>query len=176
MACSLYIYETYIIISIRNMASSYVQHDSFIYLSISFSSSLSLSLPLSLPLSFFTHEHIYMCDMATIGCTFRDGYCKHCTGFVDWFEVDLGFTELLFIQIGLCDLCVLGVILRFCVIPSVIGCTYITNTYIRWVHYSCTYVTRVRGWIRIWHRISRLFLKHYQRTRILPIGFAISTT
>jgi len=39
--------------------------------------------------------------------TFLDGYCSTVQGLLDWFEVDLGFTELLFIQIGLCDMCVL---------------------------------------------------------------------
>ena len=36
---------------------------------------------------------------------FFDGYCSTVQGLLDWFEVDLGFTELSFIQI---DLCVLG--------------------------------------------------------------------
>ena len=36
---------------------------------------------------------------------FLDGYCSTVQGLLDWFEVDLGFTELLFIQI---DLCVIG--------------------------------------------------------------------
>jgi len=34
--------------------------------------------------------------------TFLDGYCNTVQGLLDWFEVDLGFTELLFIQIDLC--------------------------------------------------------------------------
>ena len=38
--------------------------------------------------------------------TFLDGYCSTVQGLLDWFEVDLGFTELLFIQIDLCVLCV----------------------------------------------------------------------
>jgi len=33
---------------------------------------------------------------------FLDGYCSTVQGLLDWFEVDLGFTELLFIQIDLC--------------------------------------------------------------------------
>ena len=40
--------------------------------------------------------------------SFFDGYCstvQHC-GLLDWFEVELGFTELSFIQIDLCVLCV----------------------------------------------------------------------
>jgi len=36
-----------------------------------------------------------------------DGYCSTVQGLLDWFEVDLGFTELLFIQI---DVCVDGII------------------------------------------------------------------
>jgi len=39
--------------------------------------------------------------------TFFDGYCSNVQGLLDWFEVDLGFTELSFIQIDLCVLCVL---------------------------------------------------------------------
>ena len=35
-----------------------------------------------------------------------DGYCSTVQGLLDWFEVDLRFTELLFIQIGLCVMCV----------------------------------------------------------------------
>jgi len=35
-----------------------------------------------------------------------DEYCSTVQGLLDWFEVDLGFTELLFIQIDLCVLCV----------------------------------------------------------------------
>jgi len=38
--------------------------------------------------------------------TFLDGYCSTVQGLLDWFEVDLGFTEFLFIQI---DLCVMSV-------------------------------------------------------------------
>ena len=33
-------------------------------------------------------------------------YCSTVQGLLDWFEVDLGFTELSFIQIDLCVLCV----------------------------------------------------------------------
>ena len=36
---------------------------------------------------------------------FVDGYCSTVQGSLDWFEVDLGFTELSFIQIDLCVLC-----------------------------------------------------------------------
>jgi len=37
---------------------------------------------------------------------FLDGYCSTVQGLLDWFEVDLGFTELLFTQIDLCVMCV----------------------------------------------------------------------
>jgi len=37
---------------------------------------------------------------------FLDGYCSTVQSLLDWFEVDLGFTELLCIQIGLCVMCV----------------------------------------------------------------------
>ena len=36
---------------------------------------------------------------------FLDGYCSTVQVLLDWFEVDLGFTELSFIQIDLCVLC-----------------------------------------------------------------------
>ena len=54
-----------------------------------------------------THIHAY-----TPGETTRDlhilfdGYCSTVQGLLDWFEVNLGFTELSFIQIDLCVLCV----------------------------------------------------------------------
>jgi len=37
---------------------------------------------------------------------FLDWYCSTVQGLLDWFEVDLGFTEFLFIQIDLCVICV----------------------------------------------------------------------
>jgi len=36
---------------------------------------------------------------------FLDGYCSTVQGLLDWFEVDLGFTDFLFIQIDLCVMC-----------------------------------------------------------------------
>ena len=41
-----------------------------------------------------------------IARSFLDGYCSTVQGLLDWFDIDLGFTELLFIQINLCVLCV----------------------------------------------------------------------
>ena len=38
--------------------------------------------------------------------TVLDGYCSTVQGLLDWSEVHLGFTELLFIQIDLCVMCV----------------------------------------------------------------------
>jgi len=38
--------------------------------------------------------------------TLFDGYCSTVQGLLDWFEIDIGFTELPFIQIDLCVLCV----------------------------------------------------------------------
>jgi len=35
---------------------------------------------------------------------FFDGYCSTVQGLLDWFGVDLGFTELSFIQIDLCEI------------------------------------------------------------------------
>jgi len=49
----------------------------------------------------------YVCVRETDNLyAFVDGYCSTVQGLLDWFEVDLGFTELSFIQIDLCVLCV----------------------------------------------------------------------
>ena len=45
--------------------------------------------------------YVYVCMYS-----FLDGYCSTVQGLLHWFEVDLGFTEFLFIQIDLCVLCV----------------------------------------------------------------------
>jgi len=61
---------------------------------------------------------------------FPDGYCSTVQGLLDWFEVDLGFTELLFIQIGLCVMCVLvGYVTRNVVShnPCVRSYTWVTS-------------------------------------------------
>jgi len=39
-----------------------------------------------------------------ISLPFLDGYCSTAQDLLDWFEIDLGFTKLLFIQTGLCVL------------------------------------------------------------------------
>ena len=44
---------------------------------------------------------------------FLDGYCSTVRGLLAWFEVDLGFTELLFIQIDLCVMCVCNCVLAY---------------------------------------------------------------
>ena len=38
---------------------------------------------------------VLQCD--AVCCCFFDGYCSTVQGLLDWFEVDLGFTELSFI-------------------------------------------------------------------------------
>ena len=45
---------------------------------------------------------IRLCLCLSIHHSSLDGYCSTVQGLLDWFEVDLGFTELLFIQIDLC--------------------------------------------------------------------------
>ena len=47
--------------------------------------------------------------------TFLDGYYSTVQGLLDWFEVDLGFTDLLFTQIDLCVMCVFVLYIR---VPS----------------------------------------------------------
>ena len=37
--------------------------------------------------------------------SFVDGYSRTVQGLLDWLEGDLGFTELLFVQIDLCVMC-----------------------------------------------------------------------
>jgi len=40
-----------------------------------------------------------LCVAAFVMCSsFVDGYCSTLQGVLDWFEVDLGFTELLFVM------------------------------------------------------------------------------
>jgi len=51
-------------------------------------------------------ECVYVACRGVCKCSFLDGYCSTVQGLLDWFEVALGFTELLFIQIGLCVMCV----------------------------------------------------------------------
>ena len=45
---------------------------------------------------------ILVMAISSDGFSFLDGYCSTVQGLLDWFEVDLRFTELLFIQIDLC--------------------------------------------------------------------------
>jgi len=63
--------------------------------------------------------------------TFFDGYCSTVQGLLDWFEVDLGFTELSFFQIDLCVLCVFVLYSRV----SLSSCpfwTFCTASHARW--------------------------------------------
>ena len=76
-----------------------------------------LSVPLHLPNTCAcipnTHTHtLFLLFLALCHSRSRtrsislDGYCSTVQGLLDWFQVDLGFTELLFIQIDLCVMCV----------------------------------------------------------------------
>ena len=56
--------------------------------------------------SLFVRQLVKHCTFVHMWHTFFDGYCSTVQGLLDWFEVDLGFTEPSFIQIGLCVLCV----------------------------------------------------------------------
>ena len=56
----------------------------------------------TLHISIYLLLNIYPC----IYHSYLDGYCSTVQGLLDWFEVDFGFTELLFIQIDLCVMCV----------------------------------------------------------------------
>ena len=68
-------------------------------LALSFSRILSALLSLSYSLSW--------------SVSFIDGYCSTVQGLLDWFEVDFGFTELLFIQIDVCVMCFFVLYLTF---------------------------------------------------------------
>jgi len=62
-----------------------------------------------------THRHTHTrslyapvpvtCSLLSRANITLDGYCSTVQGLLDWFEVDLGFTELLFIQIHVCVMC-----------------------------------------------------------------------
>jgi len=56
----------------------------------------------NLHICMFTHGclHLCVCVARDVSLPFLDGYCSTVQGLLDWFEVDLGFTELLFIQIA----------------------------------------------------------------------------
>ena len=57
-------------------------------------------------LSLHVYESLCMCTRASdVWSTSLDVYCSTAQGLLDWCEVDLGFTELLFIQIILCVMC-----------------------------------------------------------------------
>ena len=60
-----------------------------------------------------------------------DGYCSTVQGLLDWFEVDLGFTELSFIQIDLCVLCV-SVLYSHVSLSSCHFWTFCTASSARW--------------------------------------------
>ena len=49
---------------------------------------------------------VSVCVCMSVPVPFFDGYCSTVQGLLDWFEVDLGFTKLSFIQIDLCVLCI----------------------------------------------------------------------
>jgi len=60
---------------------------------------LSLSLAIYAYIHMYTHNiHMHLLYLHMSHFTFLDGYCSTVQGLLDWFEVDLGFTELLFIQ------------------------------------------------------------------------------
>ena len=76
----------------------YMWHDSFIchdICDIWFSSLIDGTWP----------RHTYCMTRSYVWHVFLDGFCSTVQRLLDWFEVDLGFTELLFIQIRLCVLC-----------------------------------------------------------------------
>ena len=58
--------------------------------------------------------------MSHVTQSFLDGHCSTLQGLLDWFEVDLGFAKLLFIQTDLCVLFVshrMQYVIRYCVHP-----------------------------------------------------------
>jgi len=83
------------LIDMCDMTHSYVWHDSSTRALRHTSSCMPLSAICVASHSYVWHDVL----------SFLDGYCSTVQGLLDWFEVDLGFTELLFIQIGLCVMC-----------------------------------------------------------------------
>jgi len=61
--------------------------------------------------------------------TFRDGYCSTVQGLLDWFEVDLGFTELLFIHVDLYVTCIF--VLYITHVLWFIVCLFVASTLFR---------------------------------------------
>jgi len=113
-------------------------------------------------LQFVTHplSSLLVCDYVTYekvvsGCSKRstcfltaskvvtfllDGYCSTVQGLLAWFEVDLGFTKLLFIQIHVCVMCF------FLIASKVVA--------------SFSHLFLLYSWFQIGrHIILRLFLK-----------------
>ena len=57
-----------------------------------------------------------------------DGYCSTVQGLLDWVEVDLGFTELLIIQIDLCVMCLFVLYLPVSLSKIIIVCLHFAHT------------------------------------------------
>ena len=62
--------------------------------------------------------------------SFLDGYCSIVQGLLDWFELDLGFTELSFIQIGLCVLQVMSHKQSSTRLDTCDSCEYVSQCFI----------------------------------------------
>ena len=83
----------------------------------------------------FVHYRFFWCTplcMCFLCTPFLDAYYCTVQGLLDWFEVDLGFTELLFIEIDLCVMCVFCALLWGCVFCA-----------LRTKDFSCM------GWLRL---------------------------
>ena len=80
----------------------------------------------------YTHMCICMCICADVRVmwprhvTCLDGYSSTVQGLLDWFEVDLGFTKLWFIQIDLCVMCLFNLYsppsLSSCLFKDILHC------------------------------------------------------
>jgi len=70
--------------------------------------------------------------------TFIDGYCSTVQGLLDWFEVDLGFTELLFIQIGLCVAVCFCSLYKCHISASVLQCVAVCCSVLQCVAVCCS--------------------------------------
>ena len=78
-----------------------------------------------------------MYDCARRTCL--NGYCSAVQDLLDWFEVDLGFTELLFIQIDLCVMWLLCECARRTCQSSVCMCVCVSAWVGGWVRDSFIY-------------------------------------
>ena len=101
MCMCVYVYKTYIYLYINIFSCTHIHAYTYIHMCVCI---YILSVYIYSGRSRYSICMIIRLLMGT--AAFVDGYCSTLQGLLDWFGVDLGFTELSFIQIDLCVLCV----------------------------------------------------------------------